>query len=203
MTDRLNKKLQKKNRQSGVGMAELIVVLLVIAILVALALPQMIASRRLLRFTGFQRQVSTILREARQDAMSQRSPITFRYDDANKQVVVYGGNFGVLGDARNQVTNFADSGITPDEVEYGRPGGITAAALSDGTNLSALTSGAIEVKFQADGSVVDASDNPQNKALFFYNAYAPNQTAFAISILGAGGRVKIWRYSEGANLYVE
>jgi hypothetical protein len=51
--------------------------------------------------------------------------------------------------------------------------------------------------------VVDASDNPQNRALFFYDAYSPNQTAFAISILGAGGRVKIWRYSEGANLYVE
>lgn len=203
MTERLKKKLQKKNRQSGFGMAELIVVLLVIAILVALALPQMIASRRLFRFSGFQRQVSTVLREVRQNAMSQRAPITFRYDDTNKLIIVYGGSFGVLGDAKNQVTRFADNGITTNEVVYGRPAGVTAAALSDGTNLTALTGGAVEVKFQADGSVVDAGDNPQNRALFFYNAYAPNDTAFAISILGAGGRVKIWRYSQGVNLYVE
>lgn len=203
MSNRLNEKLQKKKRQAGFGLAELVVILLIVAILVALALPQMMSSRRLFRFAGFQREFSTLLREARQNAMSQRSPITFRYDDTNKLITVYGGSYGVLGDAKNQVNNLIDSGLTTDELVYGRPAGITLAALSDGTNLTSLTGGAVEVKFQADGSVVDASDNPQNTALFFYNAYSPLDTAFAVSILGAGGRVKIWRYSEGVNLYVE
>jgi prepilin-type N-terminal cleavage/methylation domain-containing protein len=203
MTAIFNKKLLNKNKQSGFGMAELVVVLLIIAIVLVLALPQMISSRRLLRFTGFQRQTVTVLRESRQNAMSQRVPITFRYDDTNKVIVVYGGSFGVLGDAKNQITQFADHGVTPEEVEYGRPPSVTMAALGDGTNTTNLTSGAVDVTFQADGSVVNASDVPENKALFFYNSYAPTDTAFAISILGAGGRIKIWRYSTGANLYVE
>ncbi|MCU0323613.1 MAG: prepilin-type N-terminal cleavage/methylation domain-containing protein [Chitinophagaceae bacterium] len=201
MKTKLIKKIH--NKQAGFGLAELLVVILIIAIIGALALPQMLSSRRLFRFSGFQKQVSTILREARQQSLSQRKPITFQYDDNNKKIVVYGGSYGNLGDAKNQVTNLTDSGLSADEVEYGRPAGVTFAALSDGVTMTNLTAGAVEVKFQADGSVVDASDNPQNRALFFYNAYAPTDTAFAISILGAGGRVKMWRYSEGANLYVE
>ena len=49
----------------------------------------------------------------------------------------------------------------------------------------------------------DASNNPINKALFFYDPKTPNDTAFAVSILGAGGRAKLWRYSSNVNVYVE
>jgi hypothetical protein len=51
--------------------------------------------------------------------------------------------------------------------------------------------------------VLDAAGNPINKALFFYHSKNPLKTAFAVSVLGAGGRVKVWRYSQGVNKYVE
>jgi prepilin-type N-terminal cleavage/methylation domain-containing protein len=191
------------NRQRGVSLPELVIVLFVVAILVVLALPQLVSSRRALRFSGMQRQIVSSLREARQEAMSQRTAITFRYDDTDKKVVVYGGSFGALGNQKNRLVTMAGEGLQPGEVVYGRPAGAPVSALADSANLTSLSAGAVEIVFQADGSVVDASDIPINKALFFYNSKNPSETAFAVSVLGAGGRAKVWRYSRGVNAYVE
>lgn len=190
-------------RQKGFSLPELIIVLLVAAIILVLALPQIISSRRLFRFAGLQRQVAASLRDARQEAMSQRKPITFRYQHNRTQIIIYGGSFGAVGNGKNIVHQMTDSGLVKNDLKYGRPGGVNTAALSDGTNLTALSGNIVEITFQPDGSVVDASNNPQNKALFFYHDKHRKDTAFAVSILGAGGRVKVWRYSKGVNLYVE
>jgi len=193
----------KLSKQKGFSLPELIVVLLVVAIIVVVALPQIISSRRLFRFSGLQRQVATSLRETRQEAMSQRKPITFRYDNANKKTVTYGGSFGALGDPKNIVVSLTGSGVESGDVKYGRPTGVPTSALSDTTNQTNLSSNAVEITFQADGSVIDASNNPQNQALFFYHDKYRLDTAFAVSVLGAGGRIKVWRYSQGVNSYVE
>lgn len=189
--------------QRGVSLPELLIVFFVIAIIVVLALPQIISSRRLFRFSGMQRQLVSSLREARQEAMSQRTAITFRYDDANKKIVIYGGSFGISGDSKNRSLSVAGEGLEPSEVIYGRPANAPVSALPDGSNLTTLSANAVEVTFQADGSVVDANDIFINKALFFYNTKNPSETAFAVSILGAGGRAKLWRYSQGVNAYIE
>ena len=190
-------------RQKGFSLPELVIVLLVAAIILVLALPQIISSRRLFRFAGLQRQVAASLRDARQEAMSQRTPITFRYQHNQTRIVIYGGSFGAVGNPKNIVHQMTDSGLAKNDLKYGRPAGVSSAALSDGTNLTALSSNIVEITFQPDGSVVDSSNNPQNNALFFYHNQHKKETAFAVSILGAGGRVKVWRYSTGANLYVE
>jgi hypothetical protein len=61
----------------------------------------------------------------------------------------------------------------------------------------------VNITFQPDGSVIDANGNPVNRALFIYNTQAPTDTAAAISVLGAAGRVKLWRYKSNVNKYVE
>lgn len=193
----------KPRNQKGFSLPELVVVLLVAAIILVIALPQIISSRRLFRFSGLQRQVATSLREARQEAMSQRKPVTFRYDNSNKQIITFGGDFGALGDAKNVVVLLAGSGVEPGDLKYGRPTGVPTSALSDTTNQTNLSSNAVEITFQPDGSVLDASGNPQNYALFFYHDKYRLDTAFAVSVLGAGGRIKVWRYSRGVNAYVE
>lgn len=198
-----NKIRTKLSKQKGFSLPELMVVLLVGAIILVLALPQIISSRRLFRFSGLQRQVATSLRESRQEAMSQRKPITFRYDNANKRIIIYGGDFGALGDSKNKIENLSGSGVEAGDVKYGRPTGVSSTALSDSTNLTALSSNAVDITFQADGSVIDASNNPQNYALFLYHDKNRLETAFAVSVLGAGGRIKVWRYSQGVNSYVE
>lgn len=197
------KREKLSGRSKGFSLPELIIVLLVIAIIVVLALPQIISSRRLFRFTGLQRQVSASLIEARQEAMSQRRAVTLRYDDNKKQLVIYGGSFGVLGDANNKITALSGSGISLDEIKYGRPSGVSSSALGDTTNMTSLAQSKVDITFQPDGSVIDTNNNPQNNALFFYHNTYKKDAAFAVSILGAGGRVKVWRYSKGVNSYVE
>lgn len=192
-----------KTTQQGFSLPELIVVLLIIAILVVLALPQIISSRRMFRFSAMQRQVASSLVDARQEAMSQRTPITFRYNNLNKQIIYYGGSFGVFGDSRNRVIELSGTGVAPSEIVYGRPSGASASALSDSSNMTPLTSGVVNITFQSDGSVIDGGNNPTNNALFFYNQRYARDSAFAISILGAGGRVKVWRYNRNITEYVE
>ena len=192
-----------KKQEKGFSLPELVIVLLVLSILVVLALPQVLSSRRLFRFTGMQRQVASALTDARQEAMSQRTPITFRYDNQNKEVIIYGGGFGTIGDTKNRKVQLTDSGLEQNDIVYGRPGGVSVAALSDGSNLTALSTKVVDVTFQPDGSVIDAANNPVSGALFFYHKKYPKDMAFAVSVLGAGGRVKIWRYSKGVNAYVE
>ena len=189
--------------QKGFSLPELVIALLVVAIILVLALPHIISSRRLSRFSGLQRQVVASLRDTHQEAMSQRKPITFRYQNNKKQIIIYGGSFGAYGDQKNIVHEMADSGLEKNDIKYGRPSGVSNLALEDGTNLTALSDNIVEITFQPDGSVVDASNNPQNNALFFYHAKHRKETAFAVSILGAGGRAKLWRYSKGVNQYVE
>lgn len=190
-------------KQKGFSLPELIIVILIISIITVLALPQIISSRRLFRFAGMQREVVSLVREARQEAMTQRKPITFVYLDDRKEVRIYGGIYANFDDAKNKVFKFDNTGLLTDDIRYGRPGFTGAAALADGTNLTALDGGKVEITFQADGSVVDASDNPEDKAIFFFHLQHKRETPFAVSILGAGGRVKLWRYSQGVNTYVE
>lgn len=197
------KQTNLKRRAAGFSLVELVIVILIIAIVVVLALPQIISSRRLFRFSAIQRQVAASMRDARQEAMSQRSAITFRYENNNKRIVFWGGAYGALNDSRNRVVALVGDGVASDELVYGRPSGAPAAALGDGSNMTALATSAVEIQFQPDGSVIDANNNPQNKAVFFYNSKSPQDTAFAVSVLGAGGRAKIWRYSKGAKAYVE
>lgn len=190
-------------RQKGFSLPELVIVLLVVAILVTLALPQIISSRRLFRFSALQRQVASSLRDARQEAMGQRTPVTFRYDHGAKEIRIHGGKYGAAGDVKNLIVQMSGSGLDPGDVLYGRPAGVSTAALGDGTNLTKLTSNILEITFQNDGSVIDAGGNPVNYTMFFYHGKHAKETAFAVSVLGAGGRAKVWRYNSRTNSYVE
>ena len=206
----------ERNAAGGFSLLELLIAMTIIAIVLSIALPQLIASRRLQRLAALPRQVMTQMRQARQEAMSRRRAVTVQYDDARKQisVIVHQGSGpsvltepGYPNTAGSQVlstTPLAVAGINASEINYGIPAGLPTGPLGDNTRLFAMAPGGrVNITFQPDGSVIDAAGQPADSALFFYNSQLPAETASAVSILGSAGRVKVWRYNRDANQYVE
>jgi Tfp pilus assembly protein FimT len=214
--------------QAGRSMIETLIVVAIIALLTAIAVPQMISSRRLVRSASLPREVATQLRFARQLAMSQREAVTFRYVNSTKTITIYDHNnvnnatpscimkgqdvFAVSGYPNTScsttvqtVSLTAGSSLPASEIKYGIPAAITATTLDDGNTLTALAGSptGVNITFQSDGTVINAAGAYTQPALFFYNNQAPTETASAISILGATGRIKVWRYSTSASKFAE
>jgi prepilin-type N-terminal cleavage/methylation domain-containing protein len=221
-----------KSSERGFSFYELIIVVAIIGILCAIALPQWVAQQRLHRSIGIAREVLTQLRFARQHAMAQQKAVTFQFDDANKQIIIILHNdLGPDGiaDTADDVTSGVDvlndpdypltdgrtmvktlpltgAGMPADDIICGVvvPGSPAApTTLGDGTSMTAPTDSAINITFQPDGSVIDGAGATDDFAIFLHNAQTPRFTASAVSVLGAAGRIKFWRFNDGTNSYVE
>jgi Tfp pilus assembly protein FimT len=214
--------------QAGRSIVETLIVVAIIALLTAAAVPQMISARRLLRSAALPKEVATQLRFARQHAMSQRQAVTFQYDNSTKTIKIFDhnnvNNVTAACNMRGQdvlsasgypntsctttiltVPLATGAGLPASEVSYGIPSGITATTLDDGNTMTALsgTPAVVNITFQSDGAVITSTGAYARPTLFFYNNQVPTQTASAISILGAAGRIKVWRYSTSASKFAE
>ncbi len=209
-------KTQRWRSDSGTSLVEILAVVAIATILTAVAVPQVISARRLIRSASLPREIATQLRFARQQAMSQRQAFTFVYDDLAKQITIIDhqtSGAGVLNmtgypNTANSITALTvpvggGGGLPAAEVSFGVPNGITVTSLGDTSTPTALAANRLTVTFQPDGSVVDVNNNTVNRTLFFYNNAVPTETACAISVLGSAGRIKIWRYTPSASKYLE
>jgi Tfp pilus assembly protein FimT len=222
MTHKRGQNVMKENK--GFSIAELMMVLTIGMILSAIALPQMIGQRRLTRSTGVTREISAQLRYARQLAMSRRLAFTFQYDDAGKQINIIGpipvGTAALanpaypnnIGSSVVSTVGLTQGGLPSSEISYGIPTAtdlpagapsIPTGALDDGISKTSPSSNKVNVTFQPDGSVINAAGSPDGKAIFIFNNKAAQGTASAISVIGASGRVKVWRYTTNGNKYAE
>jgi Tfp pilus assembly protein FimT len=207
--------LAPQSSHNGFSVIDLIIVVALVGVLTALAVPQMISQRRLLRSAAVNREIVTRIRLARQQAMTERRAYTLQYDDATKQLVTIrhaGSGTSVLADSGypntagssiSSTVPLAVGGLPASEIACGIPTGLPTAALDDGVSRTALTSNKVNITFQPDGSVIDVNGNPLDRALYFYNSKVPQETASAISVIGSAGRVKMWRYDSNARKYVE
>lgn len=185
----IDKSERKRDSARGVSFIELLIVMAIIGVLTAIAMPTMTSQRRLLRFSGAVREMTTQLRYARQLAMSQRQAITFQYDDTTKVInIIDHGNdptvatsgTAVLADPAYPNTaapasivstvSLLQGGLIPSEISYGIPTtatglpsghvAIPTGPLGDGIAMTALTANRINITFQADGSVASAVGVP-------------------------------------------
>ena len=227
MTTEINAENSRSWRsQGGSSIVETVMVVAIAALIGAAALPQIINSRRLIRSVSLPREVATQLRYTRQQAMSQRQAFTFQYDDSTKTIKIFDHNNVDNASSSCNITGIqvlsaagypntactttlmtiplaTGAGLPASEVSYGIPSGISGSALDDGNTITSLVNSKVNITFQSDGTVVDTSGNFARPTLFFYNNVMPSQTAAAISVLGAAGRIKVWRYSTSASKFAE
>lgn len=229
---------QAASSDEGFSLIELVMVVAVVGIMTAAAVPQMIVQRRLLRSNAVVREIATQMRYARQLAMSQQQAVTFQYDNVTKEMKIIdhnnnsldfrsgtavlvsnGGQLNTGAPAKVVSTvSLAQGGVVASEIEYGIPATLPTGALGDGIAMTALYQDKFTVTFQSDGSVVNpvgipwatppvgiavSQGIPMDRALFIYNKKAVKESATAISVLGASGRIKVWRYNVSANKYQE
>jgi Tfp pilus assembly protein FimT len=193
-----------------------LIVVAMISVLTAFVLPQLIAARRLSRSLGITREVLTQLRHTRQLAISQRQAFTFQYDNSTKQISIIDHNCNTgstlfidpsypntAGSTVLTAIPLASETQLSSEMIYGIPAGLPNGTLGDGIAMTPLFHNQLNITFQPDGSVIDGTGNPVGRALFLYNNRAARATASAISVLGASGRVRIWRYHPVDHLYAE
>jgi prepilin-type N-terminal cleavage/methylation domain-containing protein len=175
------------NGSRGFTLIELLIVLAVLVTLSAIALPMMLAQRRLLRFNAATREMAAQIRYARQLAMSERQAFTFQYDNVTKEIKIIDHNndttvstsgTAVLANAYPntnppaqvvETVSLLQGGLLSTEINYGVPTGSTGlptghapvpTSLGDGTTMTALASDKINITFQADGSVVNPTGIP-------------------------------------------
>jgi prepilin-type N-terminal cleavage/methylation domain-containing protein len=222
VTEIMKKGISKdRNSNGGFSIIELVTVMAIAAILTAIAVPQMISQRRLTRSTAMTREIMTQMRYARQMAMSQsgatatgtlrRVAFTFQYDDTAKAIKVIGpipaGTAALLdgaypNNAGSRVVSsvsLTQGGLASTQISSGIPSGLPGGPTAiDGVTGVTLAGGNLNITFQPEGQVVDSVNNPVDRALFIYNNQASQATASAITVRGASGRVKIWRYNANA-----
>jgi len=204
-----------RTREAGFSLIEVFVVATIIGVLTAVTIPQLAGQRRLHRSSAVTREIVTQIRYARQKAMAERCSFTFQYNNTTKAITIIDNNASgatVLNDSNYPnntgsavvlTSSLTQMGLPSSEISYGIPTGLPTTALSDGVSKTSLTSSKVNITFQPNGSVVDANGNPIDIGLFMYNNKIANDTASAITVLGAAGRIKLWKYDSTSNTYKE
>ena len=194
--------------ERGMSMVELAVVVGIMCLVMVIAIPQLVGARRNMRAAAGPAEVKAQLRYARQQALGLKRAVTVQYDAVARELnVIQHGSAGpaVLASAGYPLTPgytllrnipLATGGVAPDEIEYGLPPGAPSTPLADTTTLTAPVNNQVNITFQPDGSVMDATGATANFAMMFYHPDYADSTARAVTVLGATGRVKLWRYTD-------
>jgi type II secretory pathway pseudopilin PulG len=217
MESKVGSSKRKGRRESGFSMLELVISCAVIFVVMAMAMLAMQPSWQQFQATAAMDQVKTVLREARETAISQRRTVAVQFQNNNTiALYFYNINYPVGGGAPTQViagtpflsvfvensaqfmTFTGEQDVSLSGVADGYTGALT---VPDGIYFEGADGGPPSgMMFQSDGTFTDGNGNVINGTVFIGVPRLPS-TGRAVTILGSTGRVKAYR-SVGAGWFL-
>lgn len=187
---------KKLNNKSGFTMTELVVVIAIIGITLAIAIPSFLTYRPTMRLKGAARDISTTLQWARMKAVSENNRMEIQFSPVNNSYTVYDDNDS---DGDVDPVDTADTAIRtstlPDGISYGIGTTVTRQA---GNNTAPAHTDCLT--FNTDSCSTDDSTS------FSSNGTANNGTIYLTNtkdecyavIVDSQGRMRIRKW-DGSN----
>lgn len=200
----LNSRRAASGSQAGFSMIELLIVFAVTAVLTSITFFSLRSSKRSYAPDDEATQIVSYFREAHQRALSQRQ---------TQRVTI---------DRNTLVIRLMDEGLLPggDEVEVIRGTLNGTVSMQQPTvnsvliptppgpynyNPAQFPNGVCELRFRADGSVVDPAGNSVSATLFFTPLDMNDQSANlvrGVTLFGPSGSTRTWKYDADNNRFL-
>jgi Tfp pilus assembly protein FimT len=182
---------RERNGERGFTMWELAIVCVLMLIISAMAMVQLHPTIQQQQADAAMVEVASMLRQAREMAISQRRQIQVQFIGTNQiQLNRLNINPAVVGGVQIQAPMtyrlIAGKGDTPDA--FGNAGPI---------EFGGVVNGPPTMMFQSDGTFVGPTGALLNGTVFLGMLNEPS-TARAVTLVGATGRIRMWRNNSAA-----
>ncbi|MER3430157.1 MAG: hypothetical protein C4325_11660 [Blastocatellia bacterium] len=198
-------------RSAGFSMAELLVVMAIIAIMVAVTIPYIYSYRVLYKSEEQALKIMDVMRETSQLALTRRRTFRMEVDMTDNALLIIDEN-GPADDTLIKSIPFEAPGllrldVKPAGISQPNPPNYNPAVFS--VDSVGHMSGATPVvghrvwalRFRSDGSVVTAANNPISATMFIFPSAGPSsdvptdtKQVRAITVYGGSGAVRYWKY---------
>ncbi len=184
--------IHKSGRQAGFTVIELLIVMALGILLCAYATVQTRQGMATFRANGAMNAVKAKLNSIRETAMSRERDITIQFNGTN------GIDFFMVNpDASlTKIDNVTLEGSNTFVSTFSTLTGTTALDTwcTDGTNTWANLTTKTTLRFNSDGALIDGATRKLVSGCFYLGVSGTNTTARAISVFGATGRMRTYRY---------
>lgn len=197
--------------QGGYSAAELIIVVAIIGIMSAVALPYVFSYRTRYKSEEQSIKIMDLMREASQTALNQRRTIRFELDQTDNAVLLIDESTDpedtLLKRIPIEPSGVLRMDVTPTGITRPNPPNYTAASFAvDGVghtngSTSVIGHSTWAIRFRSDGSVVNAGNIPVSATLFVFppvggmsEAASDNNQIRAITLYGGSGAVRYWKW---------
>jgi prepilin-type N-terminal cleavage/methylation domain-containing protein len=177
---------QKRHRDAGFGMTELVIVLAMLAVVMSLGIGFFRTAASTLQGDANLRILEWQLKLAREFAINQRRAVEVRFTGTNFISVV-----------RRNIPN-GETLLSTAALEHGTQFLLFAGQpdTPDGFGRAAATDfgGAAAVMFTADGMFTDPAGNPINGSVFLGQPARP-MTSRSLTVFGPTARIRVYRWN--------
>lgn len=190
-------RLSRLREEKGFSVIELLIVVAIVIILTAAAVFTLTPQRRAYRTDDAAGQVTNLLRDAYQRALTQRQTMRVQIDRANMLVKIIDENKLPIGDEIEVRSEKLSSEVSLSQPAAGA-GLLNPPQAPYNYPAAAYANNLWEARFRSDGSVVDAAGNPLSATLFFSLANMKSSESNlirAVTLFGPSGSVRVWRFT--------